>query len=119
MLGTPINGSYAANIISQWKLVGRLLTQSMANGLDGNHSFKHSDRYEIGMIAGVIKSPVGLGLLLGKLPDENDGTVLLKETKHPVISQHMIVNKSHTGMIFSPMVGELVANYLRTGQFEG
>ena len=116
MLGTPISGSYAAEKISQWSIVGRLLTNSMAKGLDGNHNFK-ANEHEIGMIAGSIKSPIGLGLLLGKLPEENDGTVLLSETKHPAVSEHLIVNKSHTGLIFSKMVCDLVTNYLRTGHF--
>ena len=116
MLGTPISGSYAAEKISRWSIIGRLLTNSMAKGLDGNHNFK-ANEHEIGMIAGSIKSPIGLGLLLGKLPEENDGTVLLSETKHPAVSEHLIVNKSHTGLIFSKMVCDLVTNYLRTGHF--
>jgi len=119
MLGTPINGSYAAKKINQWKLVGQLLTNSMANGLSGDHEFSGPSRCDVGMIAGSIKSPIGLGLLLGKLPEENDGTVLLSETKHPSLSQHLVVNKSHTGLVFSPMVGKLVANFLRTGRFSG
>lgn len=117
MLGTPINGSYAAKRMSQWKIVGRLLTSSMTDGLQGDHVFSDVCQCEIGMIAGSIKSPIGLGLLLGKLPEENDGTVLLSETKHPTISQHLVVNKSHTGLVFSRMVGKLVANFLRTGRF--
>ena len=116
MLGTPVSGSYAAEKISRWSIIGRLLTNSMAKGLDGNHNFK-ANEHEIGMIAGSIKSPIGLGLLLGKLPEENDGTVLLSETKHSAVSEHLIVNKSHTGLIFSKMVCDLVTNYLRTGHF--
>jgi pimeloyl-ACP methyl ester carboxylesterase len=116
MLGTPIRGSYAAEKISRWNIIGRLLTKSMAGGLDGNHDFK-ANNHQIGMIAGSIKSPIGLGLLLGKLPEENDGTVLLSETKHPVVSEHLVVDKSHTGLIFSSMVCDLVTNYLRTGHF--
>jgi len=117
MLGTPINGSYAAKKISRWTFVGQLLTNSMTNGLRGDHRFSDNTPCEIGMIAGSIKSPIGFGLLLGTLPEENDGTVLLSETKHPVISEHLVVNKSHTGLIFSQMVGKLVANFLRTGRF--
>ena len=116
MLGTPISGSYAAQKISRWNIIGRLLTQSMASGLDGEHNFK-SKQHQIGMIAGSIKSPFGLGLLLGKLPEANDGTVLLSETRHPIISEHLIVDKSHTGLIFSKGISGFVANYLRTGHF--
>ena len=117
MLGTPINGSYAAKRISRWKIIGQLLTQSMAEGLSGEYSFSQTRRYDIGMIAGSIDSPIGLGILLGELPEENDGTVLLSETKHPVLKEHLVVDKSHTGLVFSPMVGKLVANFLRTGHF--
>ena len=117
MLGTPLNGSYAAKIITRWKVVGRLLKSSMAKGLAGDHVFAVSDKHEIGMIAGSIKSPIGFGLLLGKLPEANDGTVLLSETKHSVLTQHLVVNKSHTGLVFSPMVAKLTANFLKTGNF--
>lgn len=117
MLGTPISGSYTAKKISRWKIVGLLLKQSMYQGLEGNCNFSDSSKHDIGMIAGSIRSPIGFGLLLGKLPDDNDGTVLISETKHPAISQHIIVNKSHTGLIFSPMISSFVADYLRTGQF--
>lgn len=117
MLGTPINGSYAAKKICRWPWVGTLLSKSMSQGLAGDYPYTLSNHYEIGMIAGSIKSPIGLGLLLGKLPEENDGTVLLSETKHPLITKHLIVNKSHTGLVFSQMVGKLVANFLRTGEF--
>jgi len=118
MLGTPINGSHTAKIISRWRLIGRLLSNSMADGLAGNYVYNISDKHEIGMIAGSIKSPIGFGLLLGKLPEANDGTVLLTETKHPAITQHLVVNKSHTGLVFSRMVANLVANFLRTGLFK-
>ena len=118
MLGTPINGSYAAKRIARWKVVGRLLKNSMAQGLAGDHTFIVSNKHEIGMIAGSIKSPIGFGLLLGKLPEANDGTVLLSETKHPGLSQHLVLNKSHTGLVFSLRVAKLAANFLETGDFK-
>ncbi|MGB1310787.1 MAG: esterase/lipase family protein [Leucothrix sp.] len=118
MLGTPINGSYAAKRFCRWKVIGRLLTNSMAQGLAGDHHFNITAPHEIGMIAGSIQSPIGLGLLLGKLPEANDGTVLLSETKHPLLSQHLVVNKSHTGLVFSKTVAALASRFLRTGHFE-
>ena len=118
MLGTPINGSYAAKIIARWQVIGRLLTSSMPQGLAGDHAFSPSGKHEIGMIAGSIKSPIGFGLLLGKLPEASDGTVLLSETKHAVLKQHVILKKSHTGLVFSPMVAKLTANFLETGDFK-
>lgn len=117
MLGTPINGSYAAKAFNNWKVISSLLSNSMDKGLAGNHEFKAFNNHEIGMIAGDIKSPLGLGLLLGPLPEANDGTVLLSETQHPCLSQHLVVNKSHTGLVFSRSVSQLVGNFLKTGNF--
>ena len=116
MLGSPVTGSYVASRFIKWPIAGQLLRKSMHQGLSGDHDFKPAS-CDIGMIAGVIQSPVGMGLLLGKLPGENDGTVLLAETQHPCIKEHITVNKSHTGLIFSKAVCRLIDAFLQKGQF--
>lgn len=81
MLGTPLNGSYIAKRLMNWPLVNRLLENSMADGLDGQSALPRSVNREIGMIAG--NSRAGLGILVGGLPEDSDGTVLLTDVTQP------------------------------------
>lgn len=115
MLGTPLNGSYIAKRLMNWPLVNRLLENSMADGLDGQSALPHSVNREIGMIAG--NSRAGLGILVGGLPEDSDGTVLLSETQHPMLKEHITLDISHTGMVFSQKIAHLVGNFLNTGRF--
>lgn len=115
MLGTPLNGSYIAKRLMNWPLVNRLLENSMADGLDGQSLPPNSLGRDVGMIAG--SSNAGLGLVIGGLPGKSDGTVLLSETQHPMLKEHIILDVSHTGMIFSQKIAHLVGNFLDTGSF--
>ena len=117
MLGSPITGSYVASRFTHWPVVKQLLDKSMKQGLDGDHKITEV-ACEIGMIAGRIDSPIGMGLLLGKLPGDNDGTVLLEETRHSCVKEHITVNKSHTGLIFSKAVAQLIDVFLQNGHFQ-
>lgn len=115
MLGTPLNGSYIAKRLMNWPLVNRLLENSMTDGLDGQSVPPPSLGREVGMIAG--NSNAGLGLVIGGLPGKSDGTVLLSETQHPMLKEHITLDVSHTGMIFSQKIAHLVGNFLNTGTF--
>ncbi|RVU86354.1 alpha/beta hydrolase [Leucothrix sargassi] len=116
LLGSPLNGSYVADRVSQWPIISRLIKNSLKNGLDGQYVLP-SQTVDIGMIAGVSES-IGIGKLIGGMPEASDGTVLLSETKHPILSQHTVVKKSHTGLLFSKEVAQLTANFLNTGRFQ-
>ncbi|PWQ93679.1 hypothetical protein DKT75_18880 [Leucothrix arctica] len=116
LLGSPLNGSYIADKFMTWPLVNRLLKNSMGNGLDGNFTMP-SMPYEIGMIAGVSDS-LGVGTLVGGLPEESDGTVLLSETQHEILKEHIVVDKNHTGLLFSKDVADLTVSFLNTGSFQ-
>lgn len=116
LLGSPLNGSYIADKFMAWPLVNRLLKNSMGNGLDGNFPMP-TQAYEIGLIAGNSNS-LGVGTLVGGLPSESDGTVLLSETKHPILKEHIVVQKSHTGLLFSDEVAGLVVQFLNEGSFQ-
>ncbi len=73
------------------------------------------DPREVGVIAG--NTPVGLGALSEDLGDAHDGTVAVAETRLPGISDHCVVEASHTGLLFSSEVAEQVAVFLRHGRF--
>ncbi|PID47796.1 MAG: hypothetical protein CSB47_00010 [Proteobacteria bacterium] len=117
MLGTPLNGSYVAHRVSAWPLINHLLTKSMGQGLDGTYELPTTTNREIGMIAGNNNS-LGFGVLFGGMPESSDGTVLLSETKHPLLKEHIVINATHTSMIFSRKAAALVARFLETGSFE-
>jgi len=116
MIGTPLNGSYVAHRMQSWPLVNQLLRKSMAQGLDGNYPLPATMHREIGMIAGD-NSTLGLGSLLGGMPELSDGTVLVSETQHSLLKEHIVVHSTHSGMLFSRKVAELASRFLRTGQF--
>ena len=46
-----------------------------------------------------------------------DGTVAVEETRLPGLSDHALVATSHTGLIYSPVVGRMAARFLRQGRF--
>lgn len=116
MLGTPLNGSYIAHKVSAWPVVNQLLEKSMPSGLDGSYKLPESIDRDIGMIAGS-NDALGFGMLFGGLPESSDGTVLLSETKHSLLKEHIVVDSTHTGMIFSHKAAELTATFLKTGSF--
>lgn len=117
MLGTPLNGSYIAHKVSAWPVVNQLLAKSMRHGLDGTYCLPDSVDREIGMIAGN-NATLGLGMLLGGLPESSDGTVLLSETQHCLLKEHVVIDATHTGLIFSRQAAELTVRFLNTGRFK-
>lgn len=116
MMGTPLNGSYIAHKVSGWPIVNQLLEKSMPSGLDGSYKLPESTDRDIGMIAGS-NDTLGFGVLLGGMPEDSDGTVLLSETKHSLLKEHVVINTTHTGMIFSRQTAELATRFLKTGSF--
>jgi len=115
MLGSPVNGSWIAQKVQNWPVISPLLARSMPSALSGEDLPKWESKRDWGMVAGSRNQ--GLGLLTGGLPDEGDGTVLLKETHHPKQTAHIKVKTSHTGLLFSKEVAELTSNFLKTGKF--
>ena len=116
LLGTPLNGSYLAKELAGWPVAKQLLENSMDNGLDGDFPIP-TKQYDIGMIAGK-KSTIGLGLLVGGMPEESDGTVLISETKHPMLKEHIVIDTTHTGLVFSKEAAKLTVNFLNNGSFK-
>ncbi len=116
MLGSPVTGSWFAKKIKDWPVISLLLTKSMPTALSGEDIPEWKTQREWGMIAGTYNQ--GLGLLVGGLPSEGDGTVLVEETRHPRQTDHITVNKSHTALLFSKEVATLTSSFLKTGRFK-
>ncbi len=115
MLGSPVNGSWIAQKIKDWPVISPILARSMPSALSGEDIPKWKTKRDWGMIAGTRNQ--GLGIFTGGLPSDGDGTVLLKETRHPKQKEHITVKTSHTGLLFSKEVATLASQFLKTGCF--
>ncbi len=115
MLGSPVNGSWVAQKIQDWPVISPLLAKSMPSALSGIDIPEWRTPRDWGMIAGTKNQ--GLGMLTGRFPGESDGTVLVEETYHPKQKSHILVDKSHTALLFSKEVAELTANFLKNAEF--
>lgn len=115
MLGSPVKGSLIAQKFQGWPLISPLIARSMQGALSGENIPAWNSHRDWGMIAGTRNQ--GLGLIIGGLPNISDGTVMLEETQHPKQKEHISVNSSHTGLLFSKEVAQLTTNFLNTGKF--
>lgn len=111
-LGSPLAGSGAARGLAMnhlSPLLGRsaVLLKSGLHALPGGR--------EVGVVAG--SKAMGLGKLFGDFDGLNDGTVAVWETRLPGLADHRVLPVSHTGLIFSAPVADLVAGFLRDGRF--
>ncbi len=113
-LGSPLRGSAAARAVRThrpiaWSL-GRsagLLCDGCGDGVCG--------RIEVAAIAGDL--PLGLGSWLAHFDGPHDGAVAVAETRAPGLADHRVVHASHSGLLLSPTVAALAAEFLRRGRF--
>jgi pimeloyl-ACP methyl ester carboxylesterase len=115
LLGSPVNGSCAAAAVSRWPIgpavLGRLALQELVGA--PRRSWDRSR--ELGVIAGSMSA--GLGRIVTELPEPNDGTVAVEETRISGMKEHLVLPVTHTGMIFSGEVAERTARFLADGRF--
>lgn len=112
-IGAPLRGSAVARSLAAVPGGRLLLGQSappLLAGLDAWTSTR-----PVGVIAG--RLPFGLGVTIGPLSAPHDGTVSVDETRLRGIADHVIVDASHTGLLFSNAVAELTATFLRDAHF--
>ena len=116
-LGSPLRGSMAAEKLAQLGELGAAVLG--ATGREGLVGRVLSDDYkpdrDIGSIAGT--TSVGVGMMLGVLPEPNDGTIAEVETRMPWLKDHLSYPVTHTGMLVSPEIAAQTAFFLRHGMF--
>lgn len=112
-LGSPLLGSRTARAVSAWPLAPWLVGRSGTLLREGVPPWR--GEREVGAIAG--HAPFGLGALAGAVRGPGDGTVAVEETHLPGLSDHALVATSHTGLIYSRVVGRMAARFLRQGRF--
>lgn len=65
----------------------------------------------VSAIAGT--NPKGLGQLVHRFKEPNDGSVALSETQIPGLQRHVTVHSSHSGQLFSQAVIEQIVQLLK------
>ena len=113
LVGTPVHGSRTARRMRGWPLLSRLLGNSAVPLSRGFNRAPPS--HPVGVIAG--RLAVGAGLVTGDLPQPNDGTVSVDETRLTGAADHIELPVSHTGLVLSPRVVRAVDRFLRFGSF--
>lgn len=114
-LGSPLCGSAAAG-----GMAGRVWTAaSLGRSADllRRGCEPWAGPAEIGMIAG--RSPYGLGRFVGRIHGENDGTVSVAETRLRGLADHVVLETSHSGLLFSAEVARLAVSFFQNGRFDG
>jgi pimeloyl-ACP methyl ester carboxylesterase len=112
-LGSPLTGSGAATGMLRWAPAAAMLGRSaqlLQHGVDG-----WQGNAQVGVIAGCV--PHGLGALLAGFDGDHDGTVAVAETRLAGVSDHVVVEASHSGLLFSAEAVEQAVAFLRRGRF--
>jgi pimeloyl-ACP methyl ester carboxylesterase len=109
MLGAPMGGSAAAEIMSR-RRVGRWLVGGVIREGIVERSPKWHGGRDLLVIAGDV--PLGSGILLG-LKKPHDGVIRVEETRVEG-ARAVTVRASHVGLLLSRKVAVLLADYFRS-----
>ncbi|HXQ63862.1 MAG TPA: alpha/beta fold hydrolase [Steroidobacteraceae bacterium] len=117
LLGSPVNGSESARAFLRMPgaalLFGTLAERELVRA--ETRAWRHA--FDIGVIAG--SHALGFGRFIGHLPQPNDGTVAVEETRLEGATDHLVLPVSHTGMLVSESVVRETVAFLATGRFSG
>ena len=112
-LGSPLTGSSTAAGVAARGPLGRVLGRAVHLLRAG--VLPLPEGFEVGVIAGTL--PLGLGHWFGRFEGAHDGTVTVAETRATGLIDHLEVRTSHTGLIYSRVVAQQAAAFLREGRF--
>lgn len=113
-LGSPLTGSGAATGMLRWAPAASLLGRSASLLQQGVQCWR--GRAEVGVIAGRV--PHGLGAFFAGFDGDHDGTVAVAETRLQGIADHVVVDASHSGLLFSAEAASQAVAFLRHGHFD-
>ena len=112
-LGTPHQGSYAAQIM-QGSGLGCLVGRGLEGGLLGDAP-AWTTPHQLGSIAGTLN--LGVGLLFPGMPAPADGMIAVVETQLPGMSDHICLPVSHMQMLVDPTTVTQACAFFATGRF--
>ena len=111
-MGSPIAGSTAARGLAG---KGLGIVSGRAGALLRGGLVALPPGRQVGMLAGA--KSVGLGKFFSSFDGQNDGTVMVWETRMAGLSDHVVIQSSHTGLVFSEQAADLIAAFLEYGRF--
>ena len=112
-LGTPLAGSAAARGLLEWPLGERVLGGSVTALLDGVPAWRGAR--DVGVVAGTLQH--GLGAWFGHFDGAHDGTVAVPETRIDGLADHVVIDASHSGLIFSDAALVQAIAFMQDGRF--
>ena len=118
-LGSPLSGSRAARVLDEFSwtedIIGHSLPQAVIDESADDWASDVASRREVGVIAGTLS--FGLGRLLARFTEPNDGTVAVSETRLKGLADHLAMKVSHQGLLMSADVADQAAAFIRRGEF--
>ena len=114
-LGSPLAGSGAASGMLRWPIATWLLGRSATLLQSGLPPWQ--GRAQVGVVAGRV--PHGLGALFGHFGGDHDGTVAVEETRLAGVADHVVLDVSHSGLLWSQEAADQAIAFLRDGRFAG
>lgn len=118
-MGSPLRGSRAAAVLAGngWGsgLIGKSLRPGVVEHTADEWASRVTGTRQVGSIAGT--HALGMGRLVARFDEANDGTVAVSETMLTGVADHVCMHVTHTGMIFSKKVAHQVAGFLENGHF--
>ena len=103
-LGTPHNGSLAAERMAQRRFSRALAGKNLADLVSGQPQSWPLPARELGIIAGSVN--LGLGRLVARHTGVSDGTVALYETQLAGATDFLCVKTSHFGLLLSAVTAQ-------------
>jgi pimeloyl-ACP methyl ester carboxylesterase len=114
LLGAPVADCCAGRQLARTRWGAPLLGKSKSLWLDLPR-LDVPPGVEVGAIAGTRR--LGLGSLVLRLPGQSDGVVMVEETRHARLADHLVMPVAHSEMLFSRAVAAQVAAFLANGRF--
>lgn len=113
-LGVPLCGSHAASgLLAQFPVAAAVLGRSA--GLLQTGCKPWTGPVQVGSVAGRVAR--GLGQVFAKFDDASDGTVAVSETRMDGLADHVVIDASHSGLLFSAEAARQSIAFLQTGRF--
>lgn len=120
MLGTPNQGSEVADFLSDHRVLSKLF--KMLFGPAGEELRTDQDRIDGGRVnfeLGVIASNISLNPIGEKLfGEDNDTLVSIESTKIEGMSDHIVINSTHSIMMLDPRIIDQTVLFLKNGGFD-
>ena len=114
-IGSPLVGSGAAAELARWTGGKSMLGKTIRESVLESPLKRYEGKREVGVIAGDLG--IGIGLVTASIDTPHDGTVAVRETQLPGITDHIVLPVTHTAMLLSRKVADQVAYFIRHGKF--